>query len=217
MKIAIATACNHDGLPMAALTNPNKQEYCKTNGYTFLFQRRSEPYKHILVGRHKWYLQLLKSGEYDAILFMDADSIFTNMKKRVEDVLLPNDAMVGCKGAPHFNAGVWIGLPCERTFKCIEKLLSLQREPIPPECGQSDENTLLTLDEFHAAIRYIPQRQLQSYDYELYVDLGGNYAKGIDADGNDGRWQPGDWIFHVPGVPWIKSQVLKKHLEQVVR
>jgi hypothetical protein len=49
-------------------------------------------------------------------------------------------------------------------------------------------------------IKIVPQRELNAYNYDLYPGLIPHIYK-KDLLGNDGQWQPGDFLIHWPAVP----------------
>jgi hypothetical protein len=65
-------------------------------------------------------------------------------------------------------------------------------------------------------VTIIPQCAFQTYEYAKYAGLGGNYANSVDAQGNRGQWQPGDFILHVPGCEMnTKISEIESHLSLV--
>ena len=89
----------------------NHLSYCNVNGYDYKPDFRTKPttrqfsWAKILLGiRH------LESRQYDAIFWMDADSLFLNQKIRIEDLLSMSDAPIHFTGDENdiFNGGHFI-------------------------------------------------------------------------------------------------------------
>ena len=56
-----------------------------------------------------------------------------------------------------------------------------------------------TIDMMGDRIKIVPQRQINSYDYDQYPgSIPHVYKK--DLLGNDGQWAPGDFLIHWPGI-----------------
>ena len=63
-----------------------------------------------------------------------------------------------------------------------------------------DQSAMIdTVDMMGDRIKIVAQRELNSYNYDLYPMEPHIYKK--DMLGNDGQWQPGDFLIHWPAVP----------------
>jgi hypothetical protein len=65
-------------------------------------------------------------------------------------------------------------------------------------------------------IKIVPQRTMNSYDYDLYPGLVPHIYK-KDLLGNDGQWQSGDFLIHWPAVPLAtRIKLAQEMLGQVI-
>jgi len=211
MRICIATYATGNFAPVCDVTDPNKAEYASLHGYGF--ERNHNEAFHTgnpNFDRHRWHVELLKSGRWDWMYFLDADAIFTNFDKRLEDIILPDDHLIFPIDAVMVQAGGFLARNSDVTFRFFDELQKRKTEV-------SDQIEMeRILPDFSGSYKIIPQRTLGSYDYKHYQHLGGNYVTSKDRDGNDGQWQPGDFVFHCPGMTIAnKVDVLRSKLAVV--
>lgn len=92
MKICVFTFWNHQNPELASELNQNKKDYCEKFGLDF--QIKSEhlyPHKYVFCySRVGYIIQLLEENQYDWIVYVDADIIFTNFLIDIRS-LLDND------------------------------------------------------------------------------------------------------------------------------
>lgn len=213
MNLCIATYAPPNGLRI--ITDPNKQEYSKRHGYDFARnERETGEVGAAFFERHKWHLSLMRSDRWDWFYLIDDDAIFTNMTLRLEDIILDSDEIIFPMDALTIQSG---GMLIRNSF-CGRLFLNMVvMSRVDGEYMQSDQFVMRDLlPPFRGSVRLIPQRTLGSYRYSLYRGLGGNYEVGKDFAGNDGEWQFGDFVFHVPGCQ-VKASVLNEMLQKVKR
>lgn len=217
MKFAVVTFINPDYQVISAVTDPNKMEYCRIHGHDYICNVSKSSRSSIFFDRHRWHLELMDSGKYDWLYCIDADAIFTNMNLKLEDLVTPQDHIVAPLDAIMIQAGGFLINNSIESKLFLKMVILSQRNP--PDPHQSDQIEMERLyPNFRHIIRLIPQRKLGSYNYGYYQNLGGNYIPGLDRNGNDGKWQKGDFVFHVPGMPIeMKVGILTEMLKHVVR
>jgi hypothetical protein len=72
-----------------------------------------------------------------------------------------------------------------------------------------------TIEEIAPYMRIVPQRELNSYDYDEYPgSIPHIYKK--DLSGNDGQWQAGDFLIHWPAVPVPRRIMLAQQMLPLV-
>jgi len=81
MSVCILTSVS-DNTPWAAVTLPNRVEYCLRHGYSLHVECR--PYGWCVGNGHALVLNLL--GSHELVWAMDADVLITDMRRRIEDV-----------------------------------------------------------------------------------------------------------------------------------
>lgn len=214
MKLCVATYATGGFAPICDITDPNKQEYCLRHGYGFE-RNHDESFNtgFPFFDRHRWHRSLMSGGAWDWFYFLDADAIFTNLKLKLEDLIRPDDHLIFPIDAIMVQAGGFLARNSEPAGRFFSALIQRQAHP-----SQSDQIEMeAIIPQFREFVRIIPQRTLGSYDYAYYPHLGEKYALRQDRDGNDGQWQPGDFVFHCPGMTMEqKAETLRYHLNLVV-
>jgi hypothetical protein len=70
-----------------------------------------------------------------------------------------------------------------------------------------------SLEQFASITKIVPQRYLNAYNYQLYPGCDPH-----DLLGNEGDWQPGDWLIHWPGTGLDQRIQLAHHyMAQVIK
>lgn len=214
MRICIATFATGSYAPLCDITDPNKREYSARNGYDFL-RNHDDVSGNVFFQRHQWHLKIIESGLWDWLYCLDADAIFTNLRIRIESVLMPSDKIVFPLDAVMVQAGGFLIGNCDLAKDFLRAVVA-RGSADPNQSDQIEMENLLP--QFKDAVRFLPQRVMGSYQYHLYPHLGGNYVLRRDRNGNDGQWQAGDFVLHVPGATMeTKCAVLRQHLALVQR
>jgi len=214
MRIAVATYSTRRFESVRKLTAPNKRAYCSRHGYGFRENPPTDKDATASFDRYEFYLALLASDQFDWLYCLDADAIVTNFNRRIEDIIKPDDTLIFPMDAVALQTGGFLARDCLAT-KFLFRMMVLSRDK-----HQTDQRSLSKFSSWMGPIiRRAPQREFGSYDYGYYRGLdfvSPNYVAGKDFEGNDGQWQPGDFIFHAPGMPIPKKvEALKRFLDQV--
>lgn len=225
MNIGLATICSPEVEAIGAVTNPNKVQYCKRHGYEFIVKTDgfvlNNPecgFHHLIFERWRWFAEILP--KVDWLLCCGADVLITNMGIRIEDLVEGRNPFLICKDANGFNSDVVLVRNCWPCLDLLKDLAESRKEfSRTPELDQSAMRKILP--RYANSVEVLPQRVMNAYDYTTLHEwyqrtCNVNYAKGLDADGNDGKWQPGDFIFHCPGISQSdKVRVLREKLKYV--
>ena len=71
-------------------------------------------------------------------------------------------------------------------------------------CGKhpwNDQQCMIDhIEKLGNGLKIVPQRMINSYDYDQYPGSVPHIYK-RDIFGNDGQWQPGDFLIQWPGIP----------------
>jgi hypothetical protein len=189
MKVAIITSVSANIAAMAALTVPNKLEYCLRHGYTLIVD--NQPYEQAVEGVGKLAAYF---DTFDLLWALDADAIITNMARRIEDVPGLGPDVTVCKEQMvswnRVNCGSVIYRNTQPS-RCLMQSISNDAaswRQLP--CGWQ---TLFGDSHYeHAAvITAVPSRTFNSVEW---THPGG-------ASGEPGsNWAPGDFVYHPCGV-----------------
>jgi hypothetical protein len=134
----------------------------------------------------------------DFIWVLDLDTLITNpaipfhsFTDNEHDIFITNDVH-------GINAGSWIVRNTDASCKFIRTVIENFDAP--------EEQTVMKRYLDMVKVKYLPHPSINSYKYELYE---GDEYKGITHEG--GQWQPGDLLFHMPGLSLEKRiEILKE-------
>lgn len=203
---------------MAALTVPNKLEYCRRHGYAFHW----EPWQQAMFPgfeRLPVLIHLLRCGYYDWIFWLGTDCLITNLKTRIEDLVDPAHGIILACDFCQIQFDSFLIQRRHGGLEILEEVWNHRNHPIGEWYEQSTLDALM--HNYNGTVKIVPQRTLNSYDHRLYADWGEKnhlVPLGQDIYGNDGRWARGDFVFHIPGRPLeTKLKALRSKLHQIVR
>jgi hypothetical protein len=222
MKIALATLCSPELAELGKLTHPNKGFYCGLHGYEyltklgdFLTDSPESGFHHLIFERWRWFGEMLP--KFDWLLCCGVDVLITNPNITIESIVEGRKPFLICKDANGFNSDVIL---VKSDSECLNLMADIaDSRPQFSRAPELDQSAMRSIfPKYPRTIEVLPQRVMNAYDYSSLFRYYGNpnYAKGIDADGNDGKWQPGDFIFHCPGLSQEeKIPLLKEKLRHV--
>ncbi len=219
MKFALVTAHNEAYQPLADITwNQNKKVYCEKWGYDALAMTSGFqlPVQHISFERSNYIADLLESGQYDWIHAVGCDTMITNFNIKLEDLIDDDFDFVIATDCYNINNDSFLARASDTTIKWLRNTVSLYESYI--NAKWLDQSAMIdTIDMMGDRIKIVPQRALNSYNYDLYPGLIPHIYK-KDLLGNDGQWQPGDFLIHWPAVPLNKRiELAQQMLGQVVQ
>lgn len=203
--ICVVTAHSAAYAPLAELTEPNKREYARRHGYDFRTLLLSSSDQPLSVGyqRYRFVLDVLELRQYSSVFWTGSDSLITNLTQSLEERFGSEIAwpgMIIANDARGINNDVVILRNRGETQEFLQHVLDTQAEyrssPFLEQSAMED-----FLPQYPRLVKFVPQRELNAYDYNHYLHLGDRYAQAVDALGNDGQWQPGDFLIHWPAVP----------------
>jgi hypothetical protein len=219
LKFALVTAHNEAYQPLADITwNQNKKVYCEKWGYDALAMTSGFqlPVQHISFERSNYIADLLESGQYDWIHAVGCDTMITNFNIKLEDLIDDDFDFVIATDCYNINNDSFLARASDTTIKWLRNTVSLYESYI--NAKWLDQSAMIdTIDMMGDRIKIVPQRALNSYNYDLYPGLIPHIYK-KDLLGNDGQWQPGDFLIHWPAVPLNKRiELAQQMLGQVVQ
>lgn len=201
----------------------NKYEYAKRWGHDLLTltkvsPRFFDPKSHVFGlswDRFNEGIRLARSGDYDWIYFVGADTLITNMTiplttftDEVSHVIIAND----CN---EWNADSFLVRCSEPALIFLDDAMALY-DTHKHHCWVEQQAMIEVRDRHPGIFKTLPQRSLNSYDYDLYEARGGRDGK--DCAGNDGQWQKGDFLIHWAGLPThVRYEQIAKIWPKIVR
>jgi hypothetical protein len=199
----------------------NKVNYANKHNYLAISRNRIY---NIPVGFEKiiFIYELLNNiPQCSWIWWTGGDTLITNHTIRVEDKILqvPNDKHIIMSGDFNFiiNCDSMLirnSLEARNWLKSIIDSL--------PTYGSNkfleQQYMIDTYEENKSIIQLQPQRFMNSYDGKHYgTDKNGNSVAAKDVNGNEGIWQPGDWLIHFPGLSWqLRWDLIQEYNDKVI-
>ena len=220
-KVVLFSCYNRAYAPLAAIAGPNWMAYCRKHGYGLRLYPNgfhldpSQPATYGDKGKFQWYYDI-RGGDksvIDIIMFLDIDSLFTNMEIEVTDWMdgaplllikqrpvntITTAARAGVfDKAPFFwtydDSGPLSGLYIARTDDSVERHLRKAYELAAAENnvrhGQIEPNGISDQDAMRRLMSVPPFRDTFQHCYPA-EDVGHCYPE---------NWKPGKWIVTFPG------------------
>jgi mannan polymerase II complex MNN10 subunit len=219
MNFAIVTAHNAAYQPLADITwDQNKKLYANRHGYDALALTEFKyPLQQISFERTEYIISLLESGKYDWVYAVGGDTMITNFTTKLEDLIDEDyDFIIGvdCLG---INNDSFLARATPLTIAWLKKVVSLKDSYM--SARWLDQSAMVdTIDMMGDKIKIVPHRFFNSYDYWQYPQDYQPHIDKVDIFGNDGQWQPGDFLIHWPGIKLDKRiELAKEKLTQVIQ
>lgn len=173
----------------------NKVEYANRHGY--LAFAKTVNFRNINAGFEKiFFLQemMYNSSNIEWIHWTGSDTLYMNHNIKLESIIDNNYHFIICADRNVImNADSFLirNTPEGRAY------IDAIAESYPRFMNHywvENQSMLEHYEIFKGITKILPQRTMNSYDYSLY---GGS---SIDQTGNDGNYQPGDFLIHWPGT-----------------
>lgn len=210
MRICVLTGClpNYDALALYTV-HLNKRPYCERYGYGLELVKSvrpkfQDPQSH--AGGFSWsrlerMAELVESGNWDWVWCVGCDTLITNMRLRLEELIegtTKHLLICGERVAP-LQADSFLVRSSPEGSGWLRDILD--QYPAYRHHPWVENQTMIDRKDRHAAItQIVPQHRLNSYDYRRFYYLGDQYRDGTDCYGNRGQWQPGDFLIHWPAA-----------------
>lgn len=164
------------------LTAPNRAAYAETRGYDYV---RSSYAGHW--GKVEALLAAWDSAEW--LWWLDADAVVTNQYYHLEqivDLVVPQTQVIVTCDVMGLNSGSMMFRTTPRARACLERMRAYCAcygdKPLFDQVAFAHQ--LWTIADF---VKVVPQRVMNSYP---------DYGRNVPAE----LWQPGDFVFHCPGL-----------------
>ena len=219
MKFALVTAHNAAYQPLADITwDQNKKLYAQRHGYDAIAMTDGFqfPLPQISFERTQRIIELLESGKYDWIHACGCDTMITNFNIRLEDLIDDDCDFMIATDCFNINNDSFLARNAPTTISWLHHVVSI-REQYANHYWYDQQAMIDTMDMMGDRISIVPQRYLNSYDYDQYPGSVPHIYK-RDMFGNDGQWALGDFLIQWPGINNDRRILLaKKMLTQVVK
>lgn len=214
-RICILTGHSEEQLPLALITiYSNMAEYALSHGYDLVILRGSDPkHEYFPLFRLREIFWIATARIYDCVYVVGADVMITNMTIPLSQFIDDKFKMVlstDCNGWQ--SDSMLVSRPAAGF---IDEVITRFDEFKDSKFKEQDG--MFEIAKAHPGlVKVLPQRAMNSYNYDLYPARGGRDGK--DIQGNDGQWQPGDFLIHWAGLPLdVRLEQAEKMEQNVVR
>lgn len=205
MRIALVTAWDELYADIAGLTAPIMHLYCLRHGYDFLpfknrFHLSIERDPSLLTYGDRAKIQIYKDyySQYDAIAWLDIDTVITNLEVKLED-LLGGRPFLWTYGPSGPLSGFTIARTTPRVHLALHAVQHWAAEQKGPDApgGRSDQDGMrhfLKVPPFDEVFENIVSCKDAGHCMPFSVYGWNEYAW-------LGDWERGDFLFTVPSLP----------------
>lgn len=217
-KICLASIHTPDMQPLADITwNNNKELYCKTKGYDYRLKKQTERYSGF--DKILFLETIIKEQKHDYILWCDCDTLITNFNKNIEELIDENYHFFLTTDVNGINGGVFLIRVSPEGLKYFYHIKEKMHEYASLNKFRfgEEQNAMIRTHQdpqFKNIIKILPQKSMNSYDYDLY---GYNRLISIDKLGTQGHWEKGDFIIHIPGFGPDRFQERMSHFNKYIK
>lgn len=196
MRICIQCLYTKSWLDIAKITVPNITAYCQKKCYSWNIQCIDEPYDAF--EKIRQIQGLFERDEADVVMSIDCDALITNYTKRIEDFLKIDSWFYVCSDYNGINCGVFIVKNTVYSKIGLDYILS-KKEDNDVHCEQDALCKYLQVFEpiinkyDYPKVQILPHPSINSYLYHLYHETPTQTHE-------QGQWQEGDFILHLPGI-----------------
>lgn len=163
-----------------------QEEHAKKHGYT----RITDESVYDPERPHSWSkIRLIQKylGDYDYLMWIDADVLITNFDRKIEDfieLMNPDTFLLMCEDLNGLNAGVFIIKNIPRAHEFLKDVWSTNNDS--PYWEQA--SIVHHLPKYQDGVQIIPR------EYSVIMNAYGPF---IDKEH---YWQPGDFCIHFAGI-----------------
>lgn len=195
MKAAVITTQSESWQDLSEIVIPVMRAYCDKQGYEFIVHHIPPAFEFYKINALITTLELL---EYDLVLCLDLDILITNHNIRFETFIDPDHDFYITQDINEINVGSVIVKRTDWTRWFLQEIL-----------GSYAENEQNALKPFmgHSKVKILGHPSINSYPYDEYAPNWGlipDRTPLLDIEDKptheQGNWQPGDFIAHLPGL-----------------
>lgn len=213
MNFAIVTAHNSGYQPLADITwDQNKKLYAQKWGYTpiAITNGFKYPLPQISFDRTEVIIGLLESGQYDWIHACGCDTMITNFNIQLEDLVDNDYDFIIATDCYNINNDSFLVRNAPTSIAWLKHVIAV-REQYANHSWFDQQAMIDSIDMMGNRIKIVPQKTLNSYDYDQYPGSVPHVFK-KDVLGNDGQWSQGDFLIHWPGIPLERRLPLAENM-----
>lgn len=208
MRICIQMLYTESWKEIALITVPNVVNYCRKHGYSWNIKCIPEPYDAFEKIRE--IKKIFYANEADVVMSMDCDAMVTDYTKRVEDFISEHNSFFCCEDYNGLNTGIFIVKNDIEGNIIIDYSLPMQGD-IGFNCEQDKiSNYFYHNTESDTGIEILSHPSINSYLYE-------NYSEIPLQTHEQGQWNQGDFILHLPAIGMDKrKEILNEYKNRII-
>ena len=218
MTFALVTAHNAAYQPLADITwEQNKRLYAERHGYDAIaLTAFNYPIKFSSFERTELVIDLLRSDKYEWIHACGCDTMITNFNIKLEDLIDNEYDFIIATDCFNINNDSFLARATPTTIEWLKHVVDVREQYA--DAKWLDQSAMIdSIEMMSTKIKIVPQRFLNSYNYDLYPGSDPHIYK-KDLLGNDGQWAPGDFLIHWPGISlYQRIQLANSTLPQVIK
>jgi hypothetical protein len=213
---AIATMHDSQYNELASITyNQNKIPYCRKHGYK-LFAKvdKFSEGKKIYFDKMRHILDVLRSNpDIQWLWWLDCDAVITNFDIALSQWCDDDFHIIICLDRYNLNNGSFFIRNSAEAIGYIEHIIRLEDQYL--DTAWPEQQPMIDLiDQYSEIMKFHPQRDFNSYDYDYYYKDHGN-THDWDLFGYNGNWKEGDFVCHYPGIKYeekirLANDIVKK-------
>lgn len=190
----------------------NKKKYAKKHNYLNFCKTRN--FYNVTWGYEKiWFIRdlLLEHKNIDWFWWTGCDSLITNFNILLENIIDDNYSFIFATDCRNINVDSFLIKNNEKSLTYINHLIegysNYSKNP------WAEQQAIIDSYQYnYDIIKLVPQKILNSYDYNLYKD-----CQPIDTFGNNGQWEKGDLLIHWPGTSlWDRINLASKYSSEIL-
>lgn len=222
MKFGILTyhSTDEEYMKLAALSLPNKIEFCHKWGYSLYRLTDQEckldpyycKYETLIAAR-----SILLDSNIDWLWVLDIDTVITNMLNPLNAYIDNNYHFIISCDFNEINAGSYFVRNSEEGKNFLNHII----HQFPIYCnhyGREQQAIIDNVINFANIIKIVPQKIINAYEYDLYADRYPKAKQRIDRTGNNGEWDQSSLLIHFPDTTGdLRMNLIKKYLERIQR
>ncbi len=207
MKIAIHTHYTYSYEPLAAIVIPNLQKYADKYKYDLHIEKY--PDGNVDFVKTKTALKLLE--DYDLVFCLECDMMVMNHTIKAESFIDDKHSFFICADVNNINGGSFIAKNNNYTRLFLEQTNN-------PEYGFKTEQNYWEANAVnHPDVKILPHPSINSIPYKYYHNYGYiNYNWQPEPTHEQGNFEVGDFICHLPGMPLEKRIEIFNELKQYI-
>jgi len=219
-KILVLDGYDDNMRELGEFSEANHHEYAQRHGYDHVTIREFKP--DLPPSWQKMENILNRMLDYDAIFWIDADAIVTNMATRIEDIIgdreglfLSRDIVDHRNAVPgYFNAGVFVATSSHTTFEFLKEAMRRKHNVFHPWREKAAMlEVYRDIAYYREYVHVLPRRVLNGAPMESLEYLAGSLTRetlnGMEV------WMPGDFVCHCCGPLQNKTDLLRKYGREV--